>query len=252
MAAEAQLRVARLALLAGDTAAAAAAATAAAAAFRRQGRAAWCARAIVVLAEAHLRSGTATLADLAEVRAAARRIDAQGTTSAAVQGFLVAGRLAAALGQRRQAIAALTRAGSLARGAPVLLRLRAGSLPALAAGLRHRDREAMAHCRRGLADLARHRGALPSVELRALASGHGAELGLIGLDIVIKDGSPARVLNWMERSRAAALLAVEPPAFDHIRDDLTALRTVQAKPRDEAPTVRARRSWSTEGQSRRS
>ncbi len=234
MAAEAQLRVARLALLAGDTAAAAAAATAAAAAFRRQGRAAGRARAIVVLAEAHLRSGTATLADLAEVRAAARRIDAQGTTSAAVQGFLVAGRLAAALGQRRKAIAALTRAGSLARGTPVLLRLRGRLASALAAGLRHRDREAMAHCRRGLADLARHRGALPSVELRALASGHGAELGLIGLDIVIKDGSPARVLNWMERSRAAALLAVEPPAFDHIRNDLTALRTVQAEPRDES------------------
>jgi tetratricopeptide (TPR) repeat protein len=234
MAAEAQLRVARLALLAGDTDAAAAAATAAAAAFRRQARAAWRARAIVVQAEARLSSGTATQADLAEVRAAARRLDAQGATSAAVQGFLVAGRLAASAGQRRQAIAALTRAGSLARGAPVLLRLRGRLASALAARLRHRDREAVAHCRRGLADLAGHRGALPSVELRALASGHGAELGVIGLDIVIKDGSPARVLNWMERSRAAALLAVEPPAFEHIRDDLTALRAVQAGLRAES------------------
>ena len=233
MAAEAQLRVARLALLAGDTAAAGAAATAAAAAFRQQARAAWRARAIVVKAEAQLRSGTATLSDLSEVRAAARRLDAQGATSAAVQGFLVAGLMAASLGRRREAIAALTRAGSLARGAPVLVRLRGRLSSALAARMGHRDREALAHCRRGLTDLARHRGALPSVELRALASGHGAELGLIGLDVVIKDGSPARVLNWMERSRAAALLVVEPPAFDHLRDDLTALRAVQAELRDE-------------------
>ena len=63
------------------------------------------------------------------------------------------------------------------------------------------------------------------MELRALASGHGTELGRIGLDIVVREGSPARVLNSMERSRAAALLAVEPPAFDEIREDLTALRS---------------------------
>ena len=129
MAAEAQLRVARLALLAGDYTTAAEASTTAAAAFRHQTRATWRARAVLVMAEAHLKSGVATLADLAEARAAARRLEAQGTTSAAVQGFLVTGRLAASLGQHRQAIAALTRAGSLARGAPVLVRLRAGSPP---------------------------------------------------------------------------------------------------------------------------
>jgi CHAT domain len=73
------------------------------------------------------------------------------------------------------------------------------------------------------------------VELRALASGHGAELGAIGLGIVMKDGAPARVLNWMERSRAAALLAIEPPDFDQIRADLAALRAVHARLRDEEP-----------------
>src|SRR5207237_816362 len=120
MAAEAQLRVAQLALLAGDYAGAAAASAAAAATFRRQ-----------------------------------------------------------------------------TRGAPVLVRLRGRVAAALADGLRGRDREALAHCRRGLGDLARHRSGLPSVELRALASGHGTELGRIGLDIVVREGSPARVLNWM-------------------------------------------------------
>ena len=233
MAAEAQLRVAQLALLAGDCAEASAASTAAAAAFRRQTRAAWRARALLVMAEARLRSGTATQADLAQARAAAERLRTLGMTAEAVHSFLVSGRLAASLGRRGQAITALTRAGSLARGMPVLVRLRGRLSSALAAGLRHHDHEALAHCRLGLIDLARHRGSLPSAELRALASGHGAELGLIGLDVVIRGGSPARVLNWMERSRAAALLAVEPPELGEFRADWTALRAAQSQLRDD-------------------
>jgi tetratricopeptide (TPR) repeat protein len=233
MAAEAQLRVAQLALLAGDHAEAAAASAAAEAEFRRQARGAWRARTLLVTAEARLKSGDVTTADMHEARAAARRLEALGTTSAAVHGFLVTGRLAAFLGRRGQAIAALTRASALARGTPVLVRLRGRVAAALAAGLRGHDREALAHCRRGLGDLARYRSGLPSVELRALASGHGTELGRIGLDIVVREGSPARVLNWMERSRSAALLAVEPPAFDEIREDLMALRAVHAGIQDQ-------------------
>jgi len=233
LAAEAQLRVAQLTLLAGDYQEAAAAATAAAASFRQQSRAAWRARTNLVTAEARLNAGTASVADLTEVTRAARRLSAIGTTSAAVQAFLVAGRVAASLGRRRQAIAALDRAGALARGEPVLVRLRGRISAALSARLRHRDADALAQCRRGLADLARHRGSLPSVELRALASGHGAELGAIGMDVVLRDGSPTRVLNWMERSRAAALLAVEPPEFSEIRADLEALRAVHTELRDQ-------------------
>jgi tetratricopeptide (TPR) repeat protein len=235
MAAEAQLRVAQLAMLAGDCSEAVAASTAAASAFGRQTRAAWRARSLLVTAEARLKSGSATAADLAQARAAAALLGRLGTASAAVQGFLVTGRLAASLGRPGQAVASLTRAGSLAQGMPILVRLRGRISSALAADLRHRDADALAHCRRGLRDLALHRGNLPSAELRALASGHGAELGRIGLDVVIRDGSPARVLNWMERSRAAALLAVEPPEFDQIRADLTALRAVHAGRRDTDP-----------------
>ena len=86
MAAEAQLRVAQLALLAGDYAEAAAASAVAAATFRRQTRGAWRARTLLVTAEARLRSGNVTTADMYEARAAARRLAALGTTSAAVQG----------------------------------------------------------------------------------------------------------------------------------------------------------------------
>src|SRR5437899_2949957 len=169
MAAEAQLRVAQLTLLAGDHDAAVTAAAAAAAAFGRQTRAAFRARAVIVAAEARLRAGTGGAEELRRAAAAARLLASTGSTAAAVQGFLVTGRLAAVLDRPRPAVAALARAGSLARGAAVLVRLRGQVAAALAAGLRHRDREALAHCRRGLTDLARHRGGLPSVELRALA-----------------------------------------------------------------------------------
>jgi len=233
MAAEAQLRVAQLTLLAGDHDAAVTAAGAAAAAFGRQTRAAFRARAVVVAAEARLGAGTGGPEELHQAAVAARLLASTGSTAAAVQGFLVAGRLAAALDRRRQALAALARAGSLARGAAMLVRLRGQVAAALAASLRHRDREVLAHCRSGLTDLARHRSGLPSVELRALASGHGAELGRIGLEVVVRNGSPARVLNWMERGRAAALLAVEPPAFAPISSDIAALRAAAAKPRED-------------------
>ncbi|HKT03847.1 MAG TPA: CHAT domain-containing protein, partial [Rugosimonospora sp.] len=109
------------------------------------------------------------------------------------------------------------------------VRLRGQVANALAARLRHTDAEVLAHCRRGLADLARHRTALPSVELRALASGHGAELGQMGLEVVVRAGSPPRVLEWMERTRVAGLLTVQPPELAEIKDDLDALRAVHAE-----------------------
>ena len=232
MAADAQLRVAQLALLSGDTDEALTASEAAADAYRQQARGTGRARSLLVTAEARLAVGGLTPDDLAAARGAARRLAAAGATSAAVQGYLVTGKLAAALDLRRQAITALTRAGTLARGASVLVRLRGRLASAMAAVIAQRPADALVSCRRGLADLARHRGSLPSVELRALASGHGAELGRIGLNIVISGGSPARVLHWMERSRAAALLAVEPPKFEEIQADLTALRAAAA-PGDE-------------------
>ena len=164
------------------------------------------------------------MADLAAVARAARRLSAIGATSVAVQGFLVVGRLAAALGRRRQAIAALDRAG---RPGP----RRAGAGPAAGPDLRGAVRPAPAPGRRRARAVPPRPGRPrppprqpPVRELRALASGHGAELGAIGMDVVLRDGSPTRVLNWMERSRAAALLAVEPPEFSEIRADCEALR----------------------------
>jgi tetratricopeptide (TPR) repeat protein len=229
MGAEAELRVAQLAMLAGDPTEAEAASNAAAESFERQGRGAWKARAVLVKVEARLRAGSAAASELREARRASRTLEALGTWSAAVHAYIVTGRIAAFLGRPREAVAALRRGSDLARGAPVLIRLRGHVASALAGRLLDRDGEVMTHCRRGLSDLARYRSALPSVELRALASGHGAELGQMGLEVVLRGGSPVRVLDWMERTRAAALLAVEPPDVAEIEDDLEALRAVHAE-----------------------
>jgi tetratricopeptide (TPR) repeat protein len=215
MGAEAELRVAQLALLSGDLAEAESAAAAAIASFARQRRSPWKARAALVRAEARLLAGTAGAGELSSVRRAARSFEALGTVSTAVPAYLLTGRIAALLGRTRDAVAALRRASDLAHHTPVLVRTRGRVAAALAARLVDRDAEALAHCRDGLADLARHRTALPSVELRTLASGHGAELGQIGLEVVVGRGSPPRVLDWMERTRAAGLLVVEPTARAH-------------------------------------
>ncbi|MEV4352555.1 CHAT domain-containing protein [Actinoplanes sp. NPDC049596] len=89
--------------------------------------------------------------------------------------------------------------------------------------------EVLTHCRTGLNDLDRHRAALPSAELRALASGHGAELGQLGLEVTINRGGARPVLAWMERTRAAALLAVEPTGVDDLQEQLDELRAVHAE-----------------------
>jgi tetratricopeptide (TPR) repeat protein len=228
MGAEAELRVAQLALLAGDPEQAEAASSVAARSFDRQGRRAYKARATLVRAEARLCAGTATATDLRDARRVCRTLETQGTYSYAVPAYDIAGRIAARLGRRRDAVALFRRAVELARRSPVLVRMRGSVAGAMAARLLDDDAGVLTYCRRGLSDLDRHRTALPSVELRALASGHGEELGRFGLEVVVRGGSTLRVLDWMERTRAAALLAVEPPGGTDV-DDLQALRGIHAE-----------------------
>ncbi|GLZ00638.1 CHAT domain-containing protein [Actinoplanes sp. NBRC 103695] len=228
MGAEAELRVAQLALLAGDPERAEAAAQAAARSFDRQGRRAWTARAALVRVEARLQAGTAAGGDLRDARRVCRTLEQQGTWAYAVDAYVIAGRVAAHLGRRDDAVGLWERAAELARRSPVLVRMRGSVAGANAAALQADDAGVLAYCRKGLSDLARHRTALPSVELRVLASGHGAELGQLGLEVMVRGGSAPRALDWMERTRAAALLAVEPPGGAD-GGDLAELRGLHAE-----------------------
>ena len=224
MGAEAQLRIARVTLLTGDHAGAAAAAATAAERFRQQGRTAWAARATAIEAEARVRAGDVAAPHLVAARRAAATLDRLGMVSSGVDAHLGAGRAALALGRSGAAASSLRRARDLSRRAPVLVRLKGHVAAALEARLQGRDTGVLQHCRAGLSDLTAHRAALPSMELRALASGHGVEFGRLGLEVVLRSGSATRVLEWMERTRAAALLAVEPATTAGIEEELGALR----------------------------
>lgn len=211
MVTEAQLRLARIALLTGDVVAATEHADAAAESARRQRRSGWRDRAVLIGVEARMQAGAAGVPELALSRRAAARLERAGNPQSAVEGYLVAGRVALGVDRPRDAVETLARAQAMARSGPVLVRLRGRVAGALAARAARRPSDVLTECRAGLRDLAVHRSALPTIELRALASGHGAELGEIGLGVVLAGGSPARALAWMERTRAAALLARTPP-----------------------------------------
>ena len=228
MAAEAQLRAARLALLTGDEQGAAAAERAARS-FRRQRRTAWAAMADILAVEIRGQGGEASAAELQVARRAAATLERLGIRSSAVDAYVAAGRIAVGLGRRAPALASLGRAQALARQAPVLVRLKGHVAGALAARLGGHDRGVLQRCHAGLTDLARHRAAFASLELRALASGHGAELGRLGLEVLLRTGSAPRVLDWMERTRAAALFAVEPAAVEGFEEELAALQAVHAE-----------------------
>jgi CHAT domain-containing protein len=228
IAAEAQLRLARLTLLQGQPRAAAVAADLVAARLRGHGRAAWSSQARLVAVDARLAMSTVGPDDLAVARRAAITLERAGLVAEAVDGHLTAGRVAAAFGRRRAAEDAWQRAELLAQGAPLLVRLKGRLAAALAAELAGRADLVLRRARAGLADLARHRAALPSVELRARASAHGAELGGLGLAASSGRRSAGDVLMWMERTRSAALGTVDPPAVAGIEEELGLLRATQS------------------------
>jgi tetratricopeptide (TPR) repeat protein len=240
MAAQARLRCAQLALLLGNRAVAGADAGAALAEFRRQRRTAWTARATVVAVEVAA-AGTERQPD--EVRRlgrAAGMLQRHGLRPEAVGAHLAAGRAALAATETRTARKHFRSAGELARGQALLVRLRGRLAQALDASTSQQPGPVLRHCRTGLTDLARHRAALPSMELRMLASGHGAELGELGLRELRRGAPAARVFTWMELTRAASLLSVEPPVAA-VQEDLNALRVLDQELRtarreaDQAP-----------------
>lgn len=216
MGAEAQLRLAQICLLDGDVETARDTAAVAATVLERQRRTGWRDRARLIGVEAQLSAGPVGTAELDVVRRAAARLERAGSRTGAVHAHLVAGRVAAESGRDSVAVREFARASNLAPKGPVLVRIRGRVAEALGARIRGDSPATMSACRAGLRDLAVHRSSLPTMELRALASGHGAELGEIGLGVALQGRSPARVLAWMERTRAAALLTRLPVLDDDL------------------------------------
>jgi tetratricopeptide (TPR) repeat protein len=229
MADEARLRVAGLALAMGDARAAEQVAEQAAESLRRQRRASWRARARLVAVQARLSQGTVRGDDHTLAVRAARVLLESGLPDAAVDAFITAGRVARATGRPRIAQADWEHAAAAAPAVPALARIKGHLARALAAQARRSDTELLRACGVGLSDVAHHRAALPSTELRALASGHGAELSALGLGAVVRTRPPAQVLAWMERTRTGALSTIDPGPSDGLDDELGALRAVHTE-----------------------
>ena len=229
MGAEAALRVAQIALIAGKYAHSVEVASSAATQFRRQRRPGWAARAELIGAEATRRAGSPTRYHLNRARSAARTLDRLGAIEPAVDAHLTAGRIAADIGDVAAARSSLRRTYELSRGAPVLVRVQGELAAAIAAKLDNRRAAVLRHCRSGLAELRRHRGALASMELRALAGAHGIELGTVASEALLGSSSPSRILDWLERTRAAYLVTAEPEPTGRHGDALGELRAVHAE-----------------------
>ncbi len=226
LAGEAHVRVARLSALMGDHAAAEEAARSAYALFRRQRRPAWAAHARVLELAARTSRDAATVKDASALRRAAAQLEAAGMRTWAADAYLAAADVPST-GPRPGAAADLAAAERLSCDGPALQRLKghlAGARRAELVGARH---DLLSHSRAGLVDLAKHRAALSSAELRALASGHGLELGIIALRALIRDGTPAQVLQTMERTRAATMLLTDSPSVEGTEDLVLELRSVQ-------------------------
>ncbi|UZN02274.1 hypothetical protein [Cellulomonas sp. S1-8] len=199
---DARISLAETLLMLGDAVGAAEQAETARVRARAQRRPGAHDRAVLIAVRARARAGDAGPADLAAVRRAAGRLERARELGSAADAHLEGGRLAAALAMPRRADRHLTAAASLARRGPLSVRLRGRLAAALAGRLGGVDDDVLRECRAGLRDLARHRDALPTMELQALASGHGAQLGELGLEVVVRQGRPPPCCaGWSRRAR---------------------------------------------------
>src|SRR6478752_7113930 len=87
--------------------------------------------------------------------------------------------------------------------------------------------------RRGLDDLANFQAKFGSQDLQSAAAIHGRDLARLGLRTAVDTGSPAAILQWLERSRAAStrLPVVRPPADPVLAEELGALRMADEQAR---------------------
>ena len=77
-----------------------------------------------------------------------------------------------------------------------------------------------------------------STELRVLASAHGVELGQLALRALRGTSSPGEGVHWMERNRAAALLAVQRTPVEGFAEEFEQLRAMTGEHRGRRRCVR--------------
>lgn len=243
---ETELARAECAMVQGDVSAARRLARSARRRFDRRDNVRWARKADVLLLQCEragvpqtpgeartraLRRVAADGAALAERCAAERRLDL-----AAVSGLVAAEsglRVALAHGATEGESAETAPAPRVRRRDPLATRLLTREVRALTAQLGGDRRGALAEVRRGLADLGSYQHTFGSLDLRTASAVHGAALARLGLDLVLRDGSPAEVLAFVERARAVStrLPQVRPPSDPVTAELMARLRRLEERTR---------------------
>ena len=144
--------------------------------------------------------------------------DATAASLLAAEAWLDAGDIDAA---ERSAAAVQT-----SRATPIAVRLHARLVAARVQLERGNRTRGLRQIRSGLDDLADFQARFGSQDMQAGGAVHGAQLARLGLRTALGTGSPATILQWLERSRAVTtrLPAVQPPADQELADLLGELR----------------------------
>jgi tetratricopeptide (TPR) repeat protein len=231
--AELLLMAAQCALAAGQPQAALGRAQAAMRLFRAHGNAWYQAHARLVLGQAQYRVSGASSRLLRAAAATATQLAALGSGEATAA-HLLAGRIALDLGRPEEAGQHLLIAARSRLRGPAMVRAIGWLSEALRAEAAGQRRRMLTACRRGLQVLDEHRWTLGSSELRAQASGHGAELAALALRQAASAHRPRQLLAWTERCRGTALLVPAPrlAADLELVAGLAALREVTSRLED--------------------
>jgi tetratricopeptide (TPR) repeat protein len=198
--------------------------------FRLQQRDLWSAQADLAEAQARFAQELPSARLLAAANRAARQLEQLGSRES-TQAYLLAGRIALALGQQELALGHLAVAARSRWRGPATNRISGWLSEALREEAAGNSTRMLTACRRGLAVLDEHRLTLGATELRARSTAQGAELAALAQRHAARQHRPRDLLMWSERWRATAL-AVPPvrlPADTGFSTDLAALRQVTAR-----------------------
>lgn len=190
LAAQARVNLARAAARLGRRADAATAARAAIATLPVDSP--WSELAWVVLGDVAPESTSA-----AEVARRAQQLERRGWLVAALEGLLVAARVATVNGDHDLADALLARAGRSRHRGVVEARLLGLQASAASAARRGRSLDALGRARTGMELLAGHRRGLAAADLRIASAVHGGELVATGTAAALATGDADTVLTWL-------------------------------------------------------
>ena len=187
----------------------------------------WGAQTALAVTQARHATGVISPALLREADRAAVRLEAVGA-SQAVRAHLLAGRVALALGRRRDADRHFAAAARGRHRGTAMTRASGWLGVALRAAAAGDSRALFAACRRGLEVMEENWRSFGASELRAQATAHGAELAALAQRQAAAGRDPRLLLAWSERWRATALAvpAVRPTADPELNAGLAALRQV--------------------------